>query len=268
MSEPLLDFQCYVGKYEIWRSDELPPPLEQYPRVEPHNMPYLVEIGSAKLVTPPRKRLEAAVGWLLQTPIAKWEKAFGRWANKLYELDQQFEHDVALEKCGEIDLDPEEFSNFKRNVLLISHHLGLLGGRGDKHGVKEIEADPDYPIHQSLDRWVLLALLIQSMFLGRGPRSAKNEKEVGNLSLYLSYEAGAPTIQMRPRDLHDALIYCAALMIARGTTAQTCNKCGTPFLEGGERTGKKRRSGSRFCSDKCRYEYHNELRRKVRATKS
>jgi hypothetical protein len=115
---------------------------------------------------------------------------------------------------------------------------------------------------------VTLTKLIQMMFSGRDlhRREAKDlEKDVGHLSIYLSFKSGTAFIQMRPRDLHDALIYCGALMIARGTTSQTCDKCGTTFLEGGERNSRnKKRAGSRFCSDTCRYEYHNEQRRKAK----
>jgi hypothetical protein len=54
-------------------------------------------------------------------------------------------------------------------------------------------------------------------------------------------------------------------MVARGTTARTCDNCGTPFPEGGERSGRtNKRVGARFCSDKCRYDFHNEVNRKKR----
>jgi hypothetical protein len=231
-------------------------------------MPHLVELGSPRLYTPARKHLEAAVAWLLQAPLSKWDEAWERWLISFHKLAGQIGYEAAQNKFSEMNLDAEEFPKFKKSVLAISRHLGLLGSRGIKHGVKQIEGDPDYPVHQSLERWATLAALIQSMFLRRElhRRTGENvEREVGNLSIYLSFKAGAPSVHIRPRDLGDALVYCAALMIARGTTAQTCDKCGGPFLEGGDRAGnKKRRGGARFCSDKCRYAFHYDARRKKR----
>jgi hypothetical protein len=55
-------------------------------------------------------------------------------------------------------------------------------------------------------------------------------------------------------------------MIARGTISQVCEHCGNTFLSGGAGRGKeKKRSGSRFCSDECRWQHHNEMRRKAKS---
>ena len=46
MSEPLLDFQCWVGKYEIKRFDELHKNQQEY--IEAANMPHLVQVGPGR----------------------------------------------------------------------------------------------------------------------------------------------------------------------------------------------------------------------------
>jgi hypothetical protein len=71
-------------------------------------------------------------------------------------------------------------------------------------------------------------------------------------------------LHIHPKSTRAALIYRAAQMVAQGTASQVCKHCGTLFLEGGERDHRKKRAGSRFCGDKCRYEYHNEKRRKAK----
>jgi hypothetical protein len=90
-------------------------------------------------------------------------------------------------------------------------------------------------------------------------------QEVGAIGIYLvPDEDGKPVLSLKPQSLQEALILCAARMRANGATFQLCDHCHTPFLSGGERRGRgKRRGDARFCSDKCRASYHNELRRKT-----
>jgi hypothetical protein len=88
-------------------------------------------------------------------------------------------------------------------------------------------------------------------------------QEVGEIGVFLvPGENNEPLLALRPRDLRQALTLCAARMISAGTTFNICRHCKTSFLSGGSR-GKKR-SDARFCSDKCRYSYHNEANRKLR----
>jgi hypothetical protein len=91
-------------------------------------------------------------------------------------------------------------------------------------------------------------------------------QDVGQLGIYLvPDEQGKPVLAVRPKSLQDALILYAARMRANGTTFQQCEHCHVPFLSGGPegRGGGRRRGDARFCSDDCRYGYHNELRRKT-----
>jgi hypothetical protein len=88
---------------------------------------------------------------------------------------------------------------------------------------------------------------------------------VGEIGVFLVPNAeGKPVLSLKPDSPNDALVLYAAHMRANGTTFQLCEHCNIPFLSGGEgRGGGKRRGDARFCSDECRYSYHNEMRRKT-----
>jgi hypothetical protein len=250
MLEPLLDFQCYVGKYEIKRYDELDKKFREEP-IEVANMPCLVQVGHAKLIRPAPKALNYAVGLLLQTKLSE---RLAKFIDGAPFIISDEEND---------DLDPEELSRVQRNVLAIARRIGMLTGGGPDPQIKF-----DFFYDESLRTWMELAERIQWIFTIR-----ENEKEfdipVGLISIFLSNRPQPISMHIRARNTHDALLYVAAGMVARGTVVQTCDQCGKAFLEGGERDRRnKKRAGSRFCSDKCRYDYHNEVRRKARATKS
>jgi hypothetical protein len=247
MSEPLMDFACYVGKYEIKRFDELPEEEDSDPHESP-NMPYLVQVGPAKLVRPKLDHLRAAVGLLLQTPVQKWRAASAEkwWA--FYEEGT----------AAPFHIDAEELSVLKKNVLLIARHIGMLHGSPTKP-----ETDIGYA--ECLESWVQTTKWIQRAFSVRDIKE-NYARIVGELKIYLVNRGHRVSMHIRPHTTVDALMYVAALEIARGTTFQACAKCGKPFLEGGGRDRRnKKRAGSRFCSDRCRYEYHNEQRRKAKA---
>src|SRR5262245_27957455 len=127
MAEPLIDFQCYVGKYEIKRFDELDEKQKEF--IEAANMPHLVQLGPARLITPSPKALTYTLGLLLQTKMPKW------WAaNNRFESDH--EHARALSQQlltwdeEDVDFDLDELSLLKRNVLLIARTIGMLTGGG------------------------------------------------------------------------------------------------------------------------------------------
>jgi hypothetical protein len=132
--------------------------------------------------------------------------------------------------------------------------------------------------------WASVAERLRMMFEGRSfhwdnekkidisrPRPMKEYRwphpytqEVGELGIYLVPDKeNKPVLALRPQDLQAALKLCAARMIATGTTFNICENCKTPFLSGGIR-GRNKRGDARFCSDECRYKFHNESRRKAR----
>jgi hypothetical protein len=252
MIEPLSDFDCYVAKYRV---DAPLPPIEDLDP-EPSNMPQLVQIGPAKLRRPKPEALSYAVQLLLQTKTPKWRATN---IERYRELEKRFgvgeaaatnpAYKVAAREP--IKLDADEFSRLERNVLQIARAIGML----------HTDIAPADGWNESLLEWIKLADWIQSIFQIDEKVSAKlGPQHVGTLHILVS----PGSLQIRPLSTYDALVYRAAQMVAHGTTARTCDKCGKPFLEGGERAnGNRKRSGSRFCSDKCRYEYHNEARRKA-----
>jgi hypothetical protein len=257
MIEPLSDFECYVAKYRV--DAALPPNEDLDP--EPSNMPQLVQVGPAKLSKPKPEALSYAVQLLLQTKMPKWHDAS---IERHVELRKRFgvgeaaASNPAYKAAARepIELDAEEFSKLERNVLKIARAIGMLHS----------DMAPLDGWNESLLEWIKLAHWIQSIFkIEKTVPAELGPQSVGTLQILLS----PGSLQIRPAVTYDALVYRAAQMVAHGTTARTCDKCGKPFLEGGERANDNRkRSGSRFCSDKCRYEYHNEARRKDKATKS
>src|SRR5262245_1041678 len=252
MSEPLMDFQCYVGKYEIKRFDELDKKQQEY--IEAANMPHLVQVGPARLIRPSRKALNYAVGLLLQTKMPKWWAANDRFESD-HEHARALHQQLIISDEEDEDFDPEELSLLKRNVLVIARTIGMLtGGGADPQTNFEVDDERYVFYHEPLRAWIWLAAWLQRIFTIH--ESNKDfEPPVGPLHVFLSNRPGQPiSMHIRPDSTSAALLYVAAGMITRGTVLQTCDKCRTPFLEGGDRTGKKRRSGSRFCSDKCRYE--------------
>ena len=157
--------------------------------------------------------------------------------------------------------DPDELAFLERNVLAIAKHVGLLGTILNPTNF-EILGHHVEPDHELVLDWFQIARRIQMMFAGlRRPV----EMPVGSIFIYVSYKPdGSRSMVVRPPFTDAALIYRAAQMVAGGTISQTCEHCGSPFLSGGARREKeKKRDGSRFCSDGCRWGYHNEKRRKL-----
>jgi hypothetical protein len=126
-------------------------------------------------------------------------------------------------------------------------------------------------LHDQPFMWRRLAEKLRLMFEGRRFDADNQEVKwphpaaqiVGDLGIFLIPDKdNKPVLAVRPYDLFDALTLVAARMIATGTTTFICENCKTPFLSGGSRGRNKRRGDARFCSDRCRYEFHN--RRKAR----
>jgi len=292
MSEPLFDFQCWVGKYEIKRFDELPAKTnmaaiagEFYESSAaeflesdfdaPPDAPYLLQVGPAKSLRPNGKALDHAVGLLLQTEVSKLHRAESERRSdirkRLKSAKSRRRELCELDKirAEPINFDPDQLSALKRNVLAIARCIGMLnvdGGIPDRD-----EFDSNVTPCESLRHWIAAADTIQLIFSLRNFHEFDLPPQViaphDHLNLLLSNHP--VVLHIQPSSTRAALIYHAAQLVAQGTTSLICNKCGKPFLEGGERDPRnKKRAGSRFCSDKCRYEYHNEARRKAKATKS
>ncbi len=63
---------------------------------------------------------------------------------------------------------------------------------------------------------------------------------------------GRPTLRIRPRSLIGAIHLQFAQAVSTGLDIRTCDHCGKLFEIGG--TGRTRKA--RFCSDRCRQDYH------------
>ena len=85
MVDPVMDFQCRVATYELWRADELAA-KQGKPIFDPPNMPHLVAVSRAKVVKPTRQALNLAVGLLLRTPMPKWHAAQKRRNSRICEI--------------------------------------------------------------------------------------------------------------------------------------------------------------------------------------
>jgi hypothetical protein len=197
--------------------------------------------------------MDMAIGLLLQTRMPKWRAAT-----------------LGLGNYDSAPVDPDEFAVLERNVLLISRHVGLLSVRA--HHAKSSRWYADEAHQESLERWIRLAGSIQAMFdpadeSKKPSRGAPgpHEEVVGKLGVIVAWRE-LPSLSIRPETTHDALVYHAAQMIAAGTKFHTCKHCRAPFLGGGAGHGRnKKRADAHFCSDACRWGYHNASRRKTRS---
>ena len=149
MPAELMDFGCYVGKYEIKRFEELPAGSQLHELAAEvyggsaaeflqsdfdasPDVPYLVLVGPAKLLKPERKTLDYAVGLLLQTKVDKLSRAQAVRSDairkKLKSCKSRREELRLLDKfrTEPINFDPEQLSALKRNVLAIARCIGML----------------------------------------------------------------------------------------------------------------------------------------------
>ena len=130
---------------------------------------------------------------------------------------------------------------------------------------------------ESLELWYVKAWFLREMFnnpnwgseyaQGIGQYCPPGGQLVGHVGVFLFPDGnGGRRLSLRPTGLGDALTLSAARMIATGTTFNICEHCKAPFLGGGAGRGRnKKRADARFCSDACRWGYHNASRRKIRS---
>ena len=235
MSDAEMDFHTYVAShYEMRRVDELPAGAERDTAVSVglDEFRHLLQVDKPKLVRPKRKTLDFIIGLLLKFPKEQVDP-----------------------KAPYVPPNAEEMLRVERNVLAIAKQIGLLwtGLNPDRAYGESLKNR-----HESVYEWLRFAQTIQSMFSGK----RLPEFPIATLDAYLTPKpGGSSVIAVRPGSTRGALAFHAAQMIAKGTTSRTCEHCGTAFLSGG-RGEEKKRGGSRFCSDQCRYRYHNEEARR------
>ena len=238
MADPEMDFQTSVAQdYELRR--------------RPHpDAPSVRSVGKSKLTRPTRNAMDYAVRLLLRTPLPELPRR-RRVVAKFGALE-------AVENRKYYPKDGDQFAALEQNALAIARRVGLL----------QSDLNPDGPAileNESIWDWFFLAQDIQIVFSGRSPGGLpiRWEHPVGQLSVYLSFKSGRPnTMTVRPACTRDALVYHSAQMSSLGTRPQQCKSCKTPFLIGGPRERGKRKEGTRFCSEQCRWDHNNARRKK------
>ncbi len=87
----------------------------------------------------------------------------------------------------------------------------------------------------------------------------KQDKSLFGIELYLSIKStkSPATLEMRSRSLLDAIQLQAVAAILGGRKSVQCIECPTWFEVGNG----ARRSQSKFCSSRCKDEYHNRLKK-------
>jgi hypothetical protein len=177
-------------------------------------------------------------------------------------------------KAAAIELAIRDLVEFKDILLLhtvalkVARVLGPIRRLSNIKGAKRPHGD-------KLFEWYMLARRLRLMFEGKyKPTWPTSEQYTwphpvaqyqGDLGIFLVPDKDdRPVVALRPHDLEGALVLYAARMIAAGTTLNSCKNCEGPFLSGGIRERRKKRADATFCSDECRWKYHNEARRKAR----
>jgi len=157
---------------------------------------------------------------------------------------------------------------FHTVALKVARALGPIGSESKIKGATRPHGD-------KVLNWYRLARRLRLMFEGKySPEWPTSEQYTwphpiaqyqGDLGIFLVPDKdNRPVFALRPYNLQGALVLYAARMIAAGTTLNSCKNCNGPFLSGGSRERRKKRADATFCSDECRWKYHNEARRKAR----
>jgi hypothetical protein len=175
---------------------------------------------------------------------------------------------AAMERAVRVLVECKDTSLLHTVALKLAGSLGLVGGETLGLGS---EAKSIYKFKGRALDWYRVACRLRLMFEGKYNRSEDRiwpdpvAQYQGDLGFFLVPDKdNRPVFKLRPHSLGDALILYAARMIAAGTTLNSCKNCEGPFLSGGSRERRKKRADATFCSDECRWKYHNEARRKAR----
>jgi hypothetical protein len=204
---------------------------------------HIVPIGRATYRRPKPEALELAVKALVeckQTPFHKVALAVVRAVGT---LDDSYGENL-----------PEEDEGYRKYLQPL-----------EQYGMPDPRSD------QVCD-WYGVAHQLRLMFGGKWFDDGGEEytwpdpktQQVGQLGVLLVPDKNnKPVLAVRPDSLADALVFTAARMKATGTTFDICEHCRSPFLSGGIRYRAKR-GDAKFCSDPCRYSYHNEQRRRAK----
>jgi hypothetical protein len=116
-----------------------------------------------------------------------------------------------------------------------------------------------------ISSWYSLARALKLMFDYEKKPFGSAFGGVGvELGVYLVPAETGVNLAVRPPNLWSAIMVHGARSVASGTGFSVCRSCNIPFLTGGQRARFKKKSGSQFCSEKCRWDFNNAKRRKRR----
>jgi hypothetical protein len=245
MSDFEIDFECPIAKYDF-----RPATAEEVSRyLKSHSAHPLSGMGISEDQFP-------------KLTEAEWPLFFGRIipsgkARHHRPKPEAMERAVrALVECKE--------TPFHKVALTVARAIGTLMSSGEE-GVQEGVED-DVPL------WYAVAYHLRLIFEDKAFVDdeeyiwpAPEAQHKGDLGVYLIPDTdNKPVLALRPTDLGQALVLYAARMHANGTNFGVCKNCKAPFLSGGSRGRNKKRGDARFCSDECRWKFHNESRRKAR----
>ena len=253
MSDFEIDFEWEVAdRYEL-----RPAAIEKVSKQDRKLVEQLVEFE--RKLAPGRATEDPREHWLYDIPENELLLYLGEVAvaGKLKQYRIKTEN---LEKAVEFlvaGLDKGRKTPFYKIALAVSRAIGAqFSNEGD-----------------SVETWYQIAKRLRFVFEGRAWSRRSHEKvlrwpdpetqHVGELGIFLVPDKNnKPVLALRPDSLHSALEFTAARMKATGTTFNVCEHCKSPFLSGGVGFRAKR-GDAKFCSDACRWRWHNESRRKA-----
>ncbi len=263
MSHFEIDFECPIAKYDF-----RPATAEEVRRyVKSHSDHPLSGMGVPEDQFPKLSEAEWPLffGRIIPSGKARYHRpkpeAMERAVRALVECKQTPFHKVALTVARAIGLIMSSGEEIDEEGD--AKHAETLR----KHGL------PDEVRWDDVSLWYAVAYQLRLIFEDKAfvddeeyTWPAPEAQYKGDIGIYLiPGRDNKPVLALRPKDLNEALVLYAARMHATGTNFGVCKNCKTPFLSGGAGRGKdKKRSDSRFCSDECRWKFHNESRRKAR----
>src|SRR5262249_10343010 len=132
----------------------------------------------------------------------------------------------------------------------------IVGSLGMLHSKSE-PGEREY-----LVQWYVLAQALKMMFdFKQKPWESEMEGVSAQYSLYLVPRRNKIELTIRPPNLCSAIMIHAMRSLAGGTRFSACEQCATPFLSGGGRGAAIRKAGTRFCSERCRWDFNNARRK-------
>jgi hypothetical protein len=187
-----------------------------------------------------------------------WYRAFSKDGSpgyehkggKIHEIGRAHEPIKPLEIRDVLFRDFAQLDGSSRACVGFAHRWGFLKVQQFDRERAESLAEWRREI-ESMKWWIAMIERDTGMPFGRAASS------IGATAGVFLQVGGAPSpsVVLRPTTLIDAMRLQMALFFAGGNQFSTCVQCGRSFA-----IGEARRSDAKFCSDTCRFRYHNKRR--------